>query len=85
MTYEEETRGWRSVTWSYEATGTVDSNLAFYVAAMEKQGFRQRGPTIEKAGEKMVQLAKGNVSFVIYALNTMASTRPIQITIQRLA
>lgn len=85
MTYEEEAHGWHSVTWSYEAAGTVESNLAFYVTAMEELGFAQRGPTIERAGEKLVQMAKGDVSIVIYALNTMSSTRPIQITIQRLA
>jgi hypothetical protein len=85
LTYEEQARGWDSVTWTYETTGTIQSNLAFYVAEMEKLGFIQRGPAVTGDDQELIQMAKGNVSIVIHAWNTMMSTRPVQLTIQRLS
>jgi hypothetical protein len=85
LTYEEQARGWDSATWTYETTGTIQSNLAFYVAEMEKLGFSQRGPTVMGDEQELIQMAKGNVSIVIHAWNTMTSSRPIQLTIQRLS
>lgn len=85
LTYEEQADGWDSVTWTYETTGTIASNLAFYVAEMEKLGFNRRGPAVKGEGQELIQMAKGTVTIMIHAWNTMASTRPIQVTIQRLS
>jgi len=83
LTYEESADHWYAKTWSYEASGSVDSAFSYYVNALQNKGFEARLAEVSSIDEKLAFLKRNDQEIVVHILDTGEAPRPIQVTIQR--
>jgi hypothetical protein len=84
LVLREDANGWSTELWSYEASGTVESALAFYRNELLIAGFDQRGVRLASdSGGGLLRMERDAYGYVVHAVRVADGARPLQVTLQK--